>query len=207
MRGLARGRSCCGRRPSSAGRDGRRRGADRRRWRTAPRRSRSWRPARYSSGEQKCSKAPRLATASKPPKPSRVDLAGVGDPGVEPVAPAGLGLGGESVTPTPSALALADEVEQRPPAAAEVEHAAAAVDPDLLGDVLVLAPLRLLERQREVAVVLGAAEVGELAEAEPEDPVDQRVGELEVALRCHEPRECTRTRRRRTCATVLAQTT
>ncbi len=35
-------------------------------------------------------------------------------------------------------------------------------------------------RQREVAVVLGAAEVGQLAQAEAKDPVDQRVGELEV---------------------------
>ena len=86
----------------------------------------------------------------------------------------------ESVTPTPGRPALADEGEQRAPAAAEVEHAPAGPDPDLLGDVLVLAPLRLLERQREVAVVLRAAEVGQLAEAEPEDPVDQRVGELEV---------------------------
>ena len=32
----------------------------------------SWRPARCSSGEQKCSKAPRLATASNAPKLSRV---------------------------------------------------------------------------------------------------------------------------------------
>ena len=35
-------------------------------------------------------------------------------------------------------------------------------------------------RQREVAVVLRSAEVRQLAQAEPEDPVDQRIGELEV---------------------------
>ena len=86
----------------------------------------------------------------------------------------------DSVTPTPSRAALADVVEQRPPAAAEVEQPPPGLDPDLLGDVLVLAPLRLLEREREVTVVLGAAEVGELAQAEPEDPVDQRVGEVDV---------------------------
>ena len=63
------------------------------------------------------------------------------------------------------------KLSSAPPAATEVEHAAAGLDPDLLGDVLVLAPLRLLERQREVAVVLGAAEVRELAHAEAEDPI------------------------------------
>ena len=40
--------------------------------------------------------------------------------------------------------ARADEVQQRAPAAAEVEHAAARRDADLLGDVLVLVGLRLL---------------------------------------------------------------
>jgi hypothetical protein len=47
----------------------------------------------------------------------------------------------------------------------------ARTDVDLLGDVVVLAPLGLLEAQgEEVTVVLGAAEVRELAEAEPYDP-------------------------------------
>jgi hypothetical protein len=49
----------------------------------------------------------------------------------------------------------------------------------------VLSPLRLLERQREVTVVFGTAEVGQLAEAEPEDPVDQRVREVEAIAICH----------------------
>jgi hypothetical protein len=44
----------------------------------------------------------------------------------------------------------------------------------------VLSPLRLLEAEREVSVVLGAAEIGQLSEAEPEDPVDQGVGEVEI---------------------------
>ncbi len=87
----------------------------------------------------------------------------------------------------PRAGALAHERQQRAPAAAEVDQSPVRPDPDLLGDVLVLAPLRLLERQREVAVELGAAEVRLLAEAEPEEPVDQRVGEVEVTAVGHDP--------------------
>jgi hypothetical protein len=66
---------------------------------------------------------------------------------VEAVAPAGLGLRGRKRHPDTLSPALADEVQQRPPAAAEVEHPAAGPDADLLGDVLVLSPLRLLERE------------------------------------------------------------
>lgn len=79
----------------------------------------------------------------------------------------------------------ADEVQQRPPAASEVEHPPIGTDPDLLGDVLVLARLRLLEAQREVAVVLGAAEVRELAHAQAKDAVGQRVGEVDVVAVGH----------------------
>ena len=85
----------------------------------------------------------------------------------------------------PVCAAAASGVQQRPPAAAEVEQPPSRSDPDLLRDVVVLAALRLLERQREIAVVLGAAEVGELAQAEPEDPVDRRVGELDVSATGH----------------------
>ena len=113
------------------------------------------------------------------------DLPGVGDPRVQPVAAAGFGLGRRERHADALGLALADEVEQRAPAAPEVEHPATRRDADLLGDVLVLAALRLLQGQREVAVVLGAGEVGHLPEAEPKDPVDQGVGELEVALVGH----------------------
>ena len=81
--------------------------------------------------------------------------------------------------------ALADEVQERPPSGAKVEHPPARPDADLLGDVLVLAALGLLERHREVPVVLGAAEVGQLTQAQPEDPVDQRVGEIEVLAGGH----------------------
>jgi hypothetical protein len=45
--------------------------------------------------------------------------------------------------------------------------------------------LSLFEAQREVTVVFGAAEVGQLAEAPAEDPVDRGVGELEVATVSH----------------------
>src|SRR5450755_1875801 len=48
-----------------------------------------------------------------------------------------------------------------------------------------LAPLGLLEAQGEVAVVLGAAEVRELSQTEPEDAIDQRIGELEILAVSH----------------------
>ena len=59
----------------------------------------------------------------------------------------------------------ADKVEQPTPAAAQVEDPASWLDPDLLGHVVVLASLSLFEGQREVAVVLGSAEVRELPQA------------------------------------------
>ena len=142
-------------------------------------------PGRVALGEQKCSKAPRLATASKGPKVSRVTLPRVLEVDVEAVAPAGLRLRRGQRHPDAGRPPPADEVEQRAPSAAQVEHAPARADPDLLGHVLVLAPLSLLQGQREVAVVLGAAEVGQLPQAEPEDAVDQRVGELEVVAVGH----------------------
>ena len=104
---------------------------------------------------------------------------------VEAVAATGGELGGGERHADALGAALADEGEQRPPAAAEVEDPPSGPDPDPLGDELVLSPLRLLEREREVTVVLGAAEVGQLAEAEPEDPVDQRVGEVEILAAGH----------------------
>ena len=107
-------------------------------------------------------------------------LAGVEQPHVEPVPPARRRLCARERHAQRRPAAAAHEVEQRAPAAAEVEHPPPGPDPDLLGDVLVLAPLRLLEADREVAVVLRAAEVRELAEAEPEDAVGQRVGEVEL---------------------------
>ena len=113
------------------------------------------------------------------------DLPRVVEVDVEAVAPAGRRLRGGQGDADPGAASAADEVEQRAPAAAEVEHAPARSDPDLLGHVLVLAPLGLLEAQREVAVVLGSAEVRELSQAEPEDAIDQRVGELEVVAVGH----------------------
>ena len=104
---------------------------------------------------------------------------------VEAVPPARRRLRRRQRDADPDAAAAADEIEQRAPAAAEVEHPPARPDPDLLGDVLVLAPLSLLEAQREVAVVLRPAEVGQLSETEPEDAVDQRIGELEVLALGH----------------------
>src|ERR1700678_2717833 len=58
--------------------------------------------------------------------------------------------------------------QQRAPAATEVEQASSRPDPDLFGHVVGLATLRLLEGEREAAVELRAAEIGQLTEAEPD---------------------------------------
>jgi hypothetical protein len=48
-----------------------------------------------------------------------------------------------------------------------------------------LAPLSRFEAEGEVAVVLGATEVGQLSEAESKEAIDQRIGELEIAAVSH----------------------
>ena len=140
----------------------------------------SWRPSRNASREQKCSNAPRLATASNGPKRLARQRARVEQPHVEPVAAARGGLRRGQRDADPGPALRAHVVQQRAPPAPEIEQPPAGPDPDLLGDVLVLAPLRLLEAAREVAVVLGPAEVRQLAEAEPEDAIDQRVREVHL---------------------------
>ena len=104
---------------------------------------------------------------------------------VEPVPPARRRLRGGQRDTDPGAAPAPDESEQRAPAAAQVQHAPARPDPDLLSHVLVLALLSLLEAEREVTVVLGPAEVGQLTETEPEDPIDQRIREVEVLALGH----------------------
>jgi hypothetical protein len=79
------------------------------------------------------------------------------------------------VTPTP----------ERPPPTAKIEHPAAWPDTDLLGHIVMLAPLCRLEAQREVTVVLGATEVGEFSQTEPEDAIDQRISELLIRAVSH----------------------
>src|SRR5581483_2087740 len=104
---------------------------------------------------------------------------------VQPVSLAGGELGGgEGHADTLRAL-LSEEVQERAPTAAQIEDAPAGLDAQLFRDVLVLSALRLLEGEAEVAVELRAAEVCELAHAEPEDPVRQRVGEVDVAVVGH----------------------
>src|SRR6201989_3018913 len=109
-----------------------------------------------------------------------VDLTGVLEVDLEPVTAARRQLCRGERHPHPNPAALPGVGEQRPPAATEVEQAPPRPNPDLLGDVIVLAPLRLLEAEREVAIELRAAEIGQLTEAEPDDPVGQRVGEVSV---------------------------
>jgi hypothetical protein len=101
------------------------------------------------------------------------DLPRVSQVDVETVPPAGGRLGGGERQADAHAPPAADERKQRSPTAAEVEHTPVRPDPDLLGHKLMLASLGLLEGQREVAVVLRPAEVGELAEAEPEDAIGE----------------------------------
>lgn len=75
--------------------------------------------------------------------------------------------------PDPDPTARPGVGKQRSPTTAEIQQAAPRSDPDLLGHVVMLAPLRLLETKREVPVKLRAAEIGQLTEAEPDDPVSQ----------------------------------
>ena len=104
---------------------------------------------------------------------------------VEPVPAARRRLRGGQGHADPGAAPAPDIVQQRTPPAAQVEHTPPRPDPDLLGHEGVLAPLSLLETQREVAVVLGSAEIRQLTQAEPEDAIDQRIGELEVLALGH----------------------
>ena len=108
------------------------------------------------------------------------DLPRVVEVDVETVPPTGSHLRGGQRDADPGATSVSDEIQQRPPPAAEIEHPATRSDADLLGHILVLAPLGLLEAQGEITVVLGAAEVRELSQTEPEDAIDQRIGELDI---------------------------
>ena len=116
-----------------------------------------------------------------------VDLARVLEVDLEPLPAASRQLRRGQRHPHPSPSARPDIGEQRSPAAAEVEQATLGPDPDLLGHVIVLAPLRLLEAEREVPIELRAAEIGQLTEAEPDKPVGQRVGEVDVLAIRHPP--------------------
>ncbi len=107
---------------------------------------------------------------------------------VEVVAPARRRLRTGQGHADPRAAPIADEVQQRTPSTAQVEYPLTRSDPELFGHVLVLSPLSLLEAQREVAVVLGSAEVGELSHAESKDPIGQRVREIEIAAISHRAR-------------------
>ena len=104
------------------------------------------------------------------------------------MAAAGRGLSRGQRDPQPSRADAADVVQQSAPAAAEVEHPSTGLDADLLGDVVVLAPLRLLEGEREVPVVLRAAEVRQLAQTQTDHTIRQRVGEVEILPLSHDLR-------------------
>src|ERR1700726_38308 len=99
------------------------------------------------------------------------------------MTPAGRELRARECHANADRVAPADEVEQRAPTTTDVQHARSRPEPDLLGDILVLVALRLLEGEREIAVVLRPAEVRQLAHAEPENLVGQGVGEVDVVAR------------------------
>src|SRR5271155_2949722 len=80
----------------------------------------------------------------------------------------------------PGGANISYELDQRSPPATEVENTPARSDPDQLSHILVLAVLSLEQAQGEVAVVLGSAEVSQLSQAEPEDAIGQRIGEVDV---------------------------
>src|SRR5919198_306763 len=101
---------------------------------------------------------------------------------VEAVPPARLELSRGERDAEACCAGAAHVVEQAAPTASEVENPPSRRDPDLLRDEVVLSSLRLLEGEREVAVVLGAAEVVDLAQREPDHPVGQRVAEFDVLL-------------------------
>src|SRR4051812_37681297 len=99
---------------------------------------------------------------------------------IETVTSTGFELGAQERHADARTSPLPDRVQQGSPTAAEVEQASTGSDPDPLRHVVVLASLRRFEAEREVAVVLRTAEVGQLTQAQPEHPIDERIGELEV---------------------------
>jgi hypothetical protein len=82
---------------------------------------------------------------------------------IEAAPSTGRRLRGRQGDAKPRPAPFAHVLEQCAPAAAQIKFASARTDIDLLTDVVVLAPLGLLEAQREVTVLVGAAEVRELA--------------------------------------------
>jgi hypothetical protein len=99
---------------------------------------------------------------------------------VEAVATASCCLSRGQRYAQPARADVTNVVQQPAPTTAEIKHPSPRPNPDLLGHVLVFAALRLLKAQREVAVVFGSAEVRQLAQAESNDPISQRIGEVQV---------------------------
>ena len=116
-----------------------------------------------------------------------VDLTRVLEVDLEPVPATGPQLRRGERHPHRHATARLGIREQRTPPATQVEQSPPRPDPDLVGHVIVLAPLRLLELEREVPVEHRAAEIGQLTEAEPNNPVSQRVREVGVPAVRHPP--------------------
>jgi len=82
-----------------------------------------------------------------------------------PAARRGLGRGQRD---SDSARADAPAVVEQPsPPTAEIEYAPAGFETDLLRDIVVLTSLCVLQAEGEIAVELGAAEIRQLAQAEP----------------------------------------
>src|SRR5947209_15527216 len=120
-----------------------------------------------------------------------VDLARILEVDLEPVPTAGGQLRRGKRHPHPNPSAPADISQQRTPATTQVEQASPRADPDLFGHIVVLEALRLLEGAREFAVEERTAEIGQFTEAEPDDSVGQRVGEVDVLAVRHAPQHTT----------------
>src|SRR5581483_3245778 len=116
-----------------------------------------------------------------------VDLARVLEVDLEPVPAAGRQLCRRERHAHRDASARSGIGYQRPPATTQVEQASARPDSHLFGDIVVLAALGLLEAEREIPVEHRAAEIRQLTEAEPDDPVGQRVGEVGIPAVRHPP--------------------
>jgi hypothetical protein len=105
---------------------------------------------------------------------------------VQSMAPACSRLRGREGHPDPLGTAPPRVVKQCAPPTSEVEDAPSGADADHFGDVIVLAALSLLEGQREVPVVFGAAEVSQFTKTPPKYSIDCGVRELDVYTVSHD---------------------
>ena len=130
-------------------------------------------------------KRPQARHGIKAAKTLAADVPRILEVDLEAVLAAGRQLGRGQGDPHPRAAASPSVCQQWTPATAEVQQPASRPDPDLGRHIVMLAPLRLLEAEREVPIEFGAAEIRQLTQAEPDDPVGEGIGEVDVAAIRH----------------------